>query len=743
MNESIVEEYCSCNCKKLYEMVDKIRSQFGGISQKDYDEFYSLAHEVFTIAIRDYQADKASFDTFLYHCLSNKIRSEITKRNRIKRSADREAISLDMPLGDDMEDTLESVIPSKVNVADEAIANVCAREKSAASQYLEKLSNLQRRILFMRMSGKTNEAIQKELGLSRKQFDAQIASMRMSDKIRVLTRSKSNHLYDNKSHEKRKEKQPMANTTTYETTKTDLYKVSDLADMFASGDLRDDHPQQRQSDQWTNKAKGDLIVTACHKYSVPSIIVAEQVINNVPINWLIDGKQRCTTFVSYLNNEFKISRSCERSVVSYTKQRLDENGKPMFGERGVPVYDTINYDMRGKAYKDLPDELKRRIGGYCIGVTQYLNCSDDDIEYHIRRYNQGKAMSVSQKGITHIGSEFARLVKRIANHDFFKESGSYTEREFLNGTIDRVITESIMVINFLPHWNKRNEVVCEFLKENANVSHFEKFERLLDRMYEIIDDDTAHLFNSKDSFIWFAAFDRFTKVCNDDDKFADFVKAFVDELHELEVDGTSYDGIVNATRGTKDTTIVNNKINMIETLMLNYINIEKAPEFSAFEMVEDASHFVDRFADHDVVVEMNITSETELIRTAMTTLMSCCGMKDTSDEEIQASIDSFGSLFDEELQDEVELYMTELDEWNKLLSEPSGLLSPRNLPALIGTIAYLYREDYSEKYSEQWFVTCAKNYPVGCELSGNIRKDTDKLIASLTAYINYCENKAS
>ena len=97
--EQILITYYAENAKKLHKIVDKILLKFGGLSNKDLDDFYSLANEVFVDVMKRYDKSQ-SFDVFLYSCLSNKIKTEITKRNREKRKADRMSISIDTPVGD-------------------------------------------------------------------------------------------------------------------------------------------------------------------------------------------------------------------------------------------------------------------------------------------------------------------------------------------------------------------------------------------------------------------------------------------------------------------------------------------------------------------------------------------------------------------------------------------------------------------------------------------------------------------
>lgn len=98
-NTPLLEEYYAQNAKKIRNMVDKILSGFGGVTQKDYDDFYSLANEVFVDVLRRYDR-KQRFESFLYSCLSNRIKTEVTRRNREKRKADLNSVSLDTPIGE-------------------------------------------------------------------------------------------------------------------------------------------------------------------------------------------------------------------------------------------------------------------------------------------------------------------------------------------------------------------------------------------------------------------------------------------------------------------------------------------------------------------------------------------------------------------------------------------------------------------------------------------------------------------
>ena len=88
MKAAIIESYYSNEGKRLRKLVDSILVRFGGIYDKDKDDFYSIGNEVFVSAIRSYVDGKQSFDSYLRGCISNRVKTEITRRNAAKRSAD-------------------------------------------------------------------------------------------------------------------------------------------------------------------------------------------------------------------------------------------------------------------------------------------------------------------------------------------------------------------------------------------------------------------------------------------------------------------------------------------------------------------------------------------------------------------------------------------------------------------------------------------------------------------------------
>ena len=79
-NTPLLEEYYAQNAKKIRNMVDKILSGFGGVTQKDYDDFYSLANEVFVDVLR--QETEVCFLSVQLSVQSDKNRSYTQKQGK-------------------------------------------------------------------------------------------------------------------------------------------------------------------------------------------------------------------------------------------------------------------------------------------------------------------------------------------------------------------------------------------------------------------------------------------------------------------------------------------------------------------------------------------------------------------------------------------------------------------------------------------------------------------------------------
>lgn len=184
LQSGLLDSYYADNAKKLRKVVDRILFKFGGLYGKDKDDFYSLANEVFFDAMGRYDGEQ-SFDGFLYSCLSNKIKSEITRRNREKRKADRMSVSLDAPVGDGDGSLLGELIADSFDMEEEAFGELDA-VAFKLERYLKRLSRRQKKVLELLSLCYKADEIRKMLYMTQREYTDALAGIRSYENIKII-----------------------------------------------------------------------------------------------------------------------------------------------------------------------------------------------------------------------------------------------------------------------------------------------------------------------------------------------------------------------------------------------------------------------------------------------------------------------------------------------------------------------------------------------------------------------------
>lgn len=459
-----------------------------------------------------------------------------------------------------------------------------------------------------------------------------------------------------------------------EKSKRKTYSIEKIDKFFATNTIRIDHPDQRLAEQWIPEYRDNLIADALGGNPISPIVICEQFYGNAPTLWLIDGKQRSTNFVKFRRGLFKLGNKIDRPIVEYT--HVDNSGDE-------PVATIEHFDVRKKRYADLPQELKDRFDLYEVEAEFYLDCNDDDVDYHIRRYNRAKPMTAAQKGILYLGTETSKVVKRLAQHGFFCDDiGKYTTSDRRNGAIDRIITESVMAINFLPEWKKGNASICAYLKDHVSASAFDQFEGYLDRLEGIITDDVNEFFDNKNSFIFFTLFHRFAQYGIDDDYFVDFLSAFKSDMMDKEINGESYTSLCE--KGTKDKSTIQMKLELLETLMCEFLHINKE-ETRGIEINDrNLCKMEETFADSDIVKEIGLTDEETKI--AMLRYVS----DELPDDELQ-SFAYTAHVTEDDIAD-AGLCLDMLNDW----CENTGIITADNISTLLHFAMFGLKNEISD-----------------------------------------------
>ena len=168
-HKDLVDLYFKNDGKVLYGLIDKVLFKLKFDVEKS--DFYSLGSEIFLDALCRYD-ETQDFNGFLYSCLINKFKTEMTRRNRQKRQGDNNSISIDTPIGDeDGNFTIGDRIASKFTIEKEFFEEREECYSKEMCRYLGRLSELQKEVLRLISIGFMPSEILEELHINQKMYE--------------------------------------------------------------------------------------------------------------------------------------------------------------------------------------------------------------------------------------------------------------------------------------------------------------------------------------------------------------------------------------------------------------------------------------------------------------------------------------------------------------------------------------------------------------------------------------------
>lgn len=354
-----------------------------------------------------------------------------------------------------------------------------------------------------------------------------------------------------------------------------VYTMSQYTKNVSEGYITNDADTQRNP-AWKPIVDG-LAVTILTDEYIPPIILAEEESGQIHI---VDGGSRTAAFKMIRFGNHKIKSSVENPIIPYKKLIKDENGRIKFED--------AEFDIRNKTFEQFPKELQKKFDEYQIDTVIHENCDKEKIAMYMVRYNTRKNFTANQKQFLYV-PKFAEQIRNITSRPFFINNCDIKGSDIEGGILERIAYESVMITNFIDKWNKTGNKNPLYINKNATVDQFKKLNDNIARLENIVTGDTKLLFNARDSFIWFALFDKFTQTGLDDVEFGRFLNAFVNGLRDKEVDGKQFDR-VDDTGSTKDKANIVAKLHILETLMREFLHIEEnenvTPESFVAEMVD-------------------------------------------------------------------------------------------------------------------------------------------------------------
>lgn len=437
-------------------------------------------------------------------------------------------------------------------------------------------------------------------------------------------------------------------------------------------DIRSDQDVQRLSDQWNKNMVNDLIYTVLNGEYIPPVILGEEKNSQM---WIIDGLQRSTALMMFRYGNYRVTSSIEESVISYRAKAKDADGVKIDGNGDI-VWEDKEFDLKNKTYDRMPEELKKRFNEYQFETVIHEGYDMKEISKLVRRYNNHKAMNVSQKAFTFVDN-YARKIREILKRKFFIECTGYTKNERKNGTLERIIMESVMCMFHFDNWKKSGQIGA-YINENASAEEFDILDTELCRLENAITEELYSIFTSRDSFIWFTLFHKFTQLGFDDGKFAGFLAYFKEATEDRDMN--EFCG-VDKNCSTKDKSVIVKKLDNLEAMMHEYLGI---PEL---DMDADTAGSILEF------VRENVASY-------------------VTQEDIEQYVEVLGTLA-------------------RKLDSPSGLLKKDNMPSMAAIVAWSFEHDVD---LDDWILDyCNRNDAYANDQAENfrhMRNDLERFIKS-------------
>ena len=192
-----------------------------------------------------------------------------------------------------------------------------------------------------------------------------------------------------------------------------------------------DHPIQRKSEQWSDTQKSLLIHSMLANYPVPNIYVLREDSQeldekNKPVfnYFVMDGKQRLTSVLSYIWGEFP----------------LDEN---------IPaiIIEDVEYQIAGKYFCDLEEPVQYEIKRYKFEIVAFEECSNREIEEIFFRLNNSTPLTKSQVAKAKVGVEIAELINELLTSKFFTTSCNFSKAQLKASDDQKVLIQSMMLLD--------------------------------------------------------------------------------------------------------------------------------------------------------------------------------------------------------------------------------------------------------------------------------------------------------
>ena len=318
----------------------------------------------------------------------------------------------------------------------------------------------------------------------------------------------------------------------------DSWSVNSFKKRFEKGEINFDNPIQRgivwnkvMSSLYIHSLLYDVLV-----YQKPFLVSKKE--NGVDI---LDGKQRGTSLIKFINNEFALTGlQKEPSIIL----------------RGEP------YNINGKYFKQLDEDLQMKILDFQIDMAILENAPVEIEALFFDRSNGGKAMA--KIDLARSKNRSIEVVKEIAQHEIFK--AMFSDKVLQKLPQDEIVVKTWQALNETdPDYSSKhfNDLMEELEITDENKQQiisvydkvFEAYKKVL-----IKDKEISNMIMKKTHFLTYVAFvEQFESV----DKLAEWLILFYGNMPTEYIEASK-----QQTTSSKNTTT---RINIVKESVEEFI----------------------------------------------------------------------------------------------------------------------------------------------------------------------------
>ncbi|TCI25271.1 DUF262 domain-containing protein [Exiguobacterium sp. SH5S4] len=255
------------------------------------------------------------------------------------------------------------------------------------------------------------------------------------------------------------------------------WAVKQLGKMTENGKLRYDYPIQRAGGQWNREQQSYLVHSVASNFPIPPIYTVvynerhEETDEIIPVRYVLDGKQRLTTLLDYINGDYATIESLDEIYIEGTK-----------------------FEIAGKFFGDLDEEVQDAIVSKTLTLYTIKGefVTDEEIEDLFFRMNNGTQLTKQQQAKAKMGVEWAKRLQEMSEHRVITEFAAFSKAQVNGEKHISAILQAMMMLDDYDYKNVSERVIADYsltFKEDEE-NKFELFLKIeeaiqyLDRVFD-------------------------------------------------------------------------------------------------------------------------------------------------------------------------------------------------------------------------------------------------------------------